>query len=162
MSSDGDAKVVVTADAGITAKKKRGRPPKNKVTDDGGDVGRGISDNKKKARLQYEWLVRQTLRWRRPDGSLIFEDGNDLAVAGDSLLQAALAIGGILLNTTGFDVALGGAQSADTLLMMRIFDIAVPLIGSAIAIYLIAVYPITEQKAHEVRAALEQRRGAVN
>ena len=52
MSSDGDAKVVVTADAGITAKKKRGRPPKNKVTDDGGDVGRGISDNnKKKARL---------------------------------------------------------------------------------------------------------------
>ncbi len=77
-------------------------------------------------------------------------------------MAAALAIGGVLLNATGFDVALGGAQSADTLLMMRVFDIAVPLIGSAIAIYLIAVYPITEQKAHEVRAALEQRRGSVN
>ena len=77
-------------------------------------------------------------------------------------MAAALAIGGVLLNATGFDVALGGAQSADTLLMMRIFDIAVPLIGSAVAIYLIAVYPITEQKAHEVRATLEQRRGSVN
>ena len=76
-------------------------------------------------------------------------------------MAAALAIGGVLLNATGFDVALGGAQSADTLFMMRVFDIAVPLIGSAIAIYLIWLYPITEQKAHEVRAALEARRGAV-
>lgn len=81
--SDGDAKVVVTAEpsapitataapttvtataaapistsTGITAKKKRGRPPKNKLADDGlkegsntvggdGGGGRGTSDNKK-------------------------------------------------------------------------------------------------------------------
>jgi len=75
-------------------------------------------------------------------------------------MAAALAIGGVLLNATGFDVTLGGAQSADTLFLMRVYDIAVPLIGSAIAIYLIWLYPITEQKAHEVRAALEARRGA--
>ena len=77
-------------------------------------------------------------------------------------MAAALAIGGVLLNLTGFDVALGGDQSAQTLFLMRIFDIAVPLIGSAIAIYLVALYPITEDKAHEVRRALELRRGAVN
>ena len=76
-------------------------------------------------------------------------------------MAAALAVGGILLNLTGFDVALGGGQSEQTLFLMRIFDIAVPFVGSGIAIWLIALYPITEQKAHEVRAALEDRRGAV-
>ncbi len=77
-------------------------------------------------------------------------------------MAAALATGGVLLNVTGFDVALGGGQSADTLQMMRVFDIAIPLLSSGIAIWLIAAYPITEQKAHEVRKQLEQRRGAVN
>jgi GPH family glycoside/pentoside/hexuronide:cation symporter len=74
-------------------------------------------------------------------------------------MAAALAIGGVLLNLTGFDVNLGGAQSDSTLLLMRVFDITVPLVGSGIAIWLIAAYPITEERAHEVRAALEQRRG---
>jgi GPH family glycoside/pentoside/hexuronide:cation symporter len=76
-------------------------------------------------------------------------------------MAAALAVGGVLLNVTGFDVALGGAQAESTILLMRICDIAVPLVGSAIAIWLIAAYPITEEKAHEVRIALEARRGAV-
>jgi GPH family glycoside/pentoside/hexuronide:cation symporter len=77
-------------------------------------------------------------------------------------MAAALATGGVLLNVTGFDVALGGGQSADTLLLMRVFDLAIPLLCSGIAIWLIAGYPITEQKAHEVREQLERRRGAVN
>jgi GPH family glycoside/pentoside/hexuronide:cation symporter len=74
-------------------------------------------------------------------------------------MAAALAIGGVLLNATGFDVALGGDQAASTIFLMRIFDVAVPLITSAIAIWMIASYPITEQKAHEVRLELERRRG---
>ena len=74
-------------------------------------------------------------------------------------MAAALAIGGVLLNATGFDVALGGDQAAQTILLMRMFDVAVPVATSAIAIWLIASYPITEEKAHEVRLALEQRRG---
>jgi GPH family glycoside/pentoside/hexuronide:cation symporter len=44
---------------------------------------------------------------------------------------------------------------------MRVFDVALPVVGSAIAIWMIATYPITEQKAHEVREELERRRGAV-
>lgn len=74
-------------------------------------------------------------------------------------MAAALAIGGVLLNATGFDVALGGDQAASTIFLMRVFDVAVPLIASAIAIWMIASYPITEQKAHEVRQELERRRG---
>jgi GPH family glycoside/pentoside/hexuronide:cation symporter len=44
---------------------------------------------------------------------------------------------------------------------MRVFDMGIPLVSSAIAIWMVATYPITEQKAHEVRLELEQRRGTV-
>jgi GPH family glycoside/pentoside/hexuronide:cation symporter len=77
-------------------------------------------------------------------------------------MAAALAMGGLLLNWTGFDVALEGNQSETTLLFMRLFDVLIPLISSGIAIWMIATYPITEEKAHEVREALERRRGQVS
>ena len=73
-------------------------------------------------------------------------------------MAAALAAGGFLLNATGFDVALGGAQSDQTLFLMRLFDVVVPLVASAIAIWMIAKYPISEQKAYQIRAQLEQRK----
>ena len=71
---------------------------------------------------------------------------------------AALAMGGYLLYATGFDVELGSAQSADTIFMMRLFDVVIPMVASAIAIWMVYTYPITEQKAHEIREALEKRR----
>jgi len=77
-------------------------------------------------------------------------------------MAAALAIGGVMLNATGFDVALGGDQTEQTLLLMRFFDIVIPILFSAVAIWLIASYPITEKVAAEVRQALEDRRGTVS
>lgn len=74
-------------------------------------------------------------------------------------LAAAMAAGGFLLHATGFDVAVGGAQSADTLFYMRLADVLVPVLCSVAAIWMVATYPITEQMAHEVREKLEQRRG---
>ncbi len=71
----------------------------------------------------------------------------------------AIAGGGILLNVTGFDVSFGGEQSAQTIVYMRLFDAFVPCIASGIAIWAIATYSITEEKAHDVRHQLEQRRG---
>ncbi len=41
----------------------------------------------------------------------------------------AIAGGGILLNVTGFDVALGGSQSPDTIHYMRLFDAFVPCVS---------------------------------
>jgi GPH family glycoside/pentoside/hexuronide:cation symporter len=73
----------------------------------------------------------------------------------------ALGLGGFLLNATGFDVALEGAQTSETILYLRLFDIFIPIVASAIAIWAIASYSITEERAHEVRAALEARRGAI-
>ncbi len=71
----------------------------------------------------------------------------------------AIAGGGILLNVTGFDVALEGNQAADTITYMRLFDAFVPCIASGVAIWAIATFSITEEKAYEVRLQLEARRG---
>ncbi|MDH3510530.1 MAG: MFS transporter [Gammaproteobacteria bacterium] len=75
-------------------------------------------------------------------------------------MAAALAGGGFLLNATGFDVALEGNQSERTIVLMRLFDAFVPCAASGIAIWAIATFSITEEKAHEVRLELEARRGA--
>lgn len=74
-------------------------------------------------------------------------------------MAVALAAGGFLLNATGFDVALAGQQSADTIFFMRLCDVIIPIITSLIAIWMIYAYPLTEDKAREVREALEARRG---
>lgn len=76
-------------------------------------------------------------------------------------MAAALAGGGYLLNFTGFDVALEGAQAPETITWMRLFDAFVPAATSALAILAMWAYPITEETAHEVRAELERRRAAV-
>ena len=74
-------------------------------------------------------------------------------------MAAALAGGGYLLNATGFDVALGGAQTESAIFLMRLFDAGIPIVASAIAIWAVVTFPITEAKAHEVRMELERRRG---
>jgi GPH family glycoside/pentoside/hexuronide:cation symporter len=76
-------------------------------------------------------------------------------------MAAALAVGGFLLNATGFDVALGGNQAEQTILLMRIFDMGVPVLTSALAIWAIMSYTLTEERAHEVREELERRRGKI-
>ena len=76
-------------------------------------------------------------------------------------LGMALAFGmsGYLLNATGFDVELGGAQTSKTFLMMRILDVSIPVIAAAISIISVAFFKITEEKSYEIRKELEKRRG---
>lgn len=74
-------------------------------------------------------------------------------------MALALGVSGFLLNATGFDVAFGGDQPGNTLFLMRLFDVGVPIVASAIAIWVVASYPISEEKAREVRTELEARRG---
>lgn len=73
-------------------------------------------------------------------------------------MAAALLGGGLLLNATGFDASLV-TQAKQTIYLMRIFDAFIPTVCSAIAIWMVYLYPITEQKAHDIREELEQRRG---
>ena len=72
----------------------------------------------------------------------------------------ALGAGGFLLASTGLDIDLGANQAARTITLLRAYDAFIPLIASAIAIFAIYKYPVTESTALEVRAQLEQRRGA--
>ncbi len=74
-------------------------------------------------------------------------------------MALALAAGGFLLNATGFDVELNGNQTEQTIFMMRFFDVVVPMITTALAIWAVAAFPITEEMAHDVRRQLEERRG---
>jgi len=74
-------------------------------------------------------------------------------------MAVAIAGGGVLLNVTGFDVDLGGEQTERAILLMRFCDAFIPCAASGVAIWAIATFSITEERAHEVRAELEKRRG---
>ncbi len=74
-------------------------------------------------------------------------------------LSAALVGGGYLLNATGFDVELGAGQTARSITLMRLCDAGVPILTSILAIWAVMRFPITEEKAYEVRMELERRRG---
>jgi len=65
---------------------------------------------------------------------------------------------GILLNASGFAVE-AAAQPERTLFLLRVFDVGVPLVTSALAIAVMVSYGITEQRAYDIRAELERRRG---
>jgi len=68
---------------------------------------------------------------------------------------------GVLLKVSGFDVALGAGQEERTLFLIRVFDVGIPIVTSAIALWIISTYTITETKAHDIRLELENRRGKV-
>ena len=74
-------------------------------------------------------------------------------------MALALAGGGFLLNATGFDVELNGNQTEQAIFLMRLFDVVIPFICSGLAIWSVATFPITEERAHEIRLQLEERRG---
>lgn len=76
-------------------------------------------------------------------------------------LGVALAslISGVLINATGFRQEIGLAQSSETLLWMRIFDIGIPIITSLAAIFIMMSFSITEARAGEIRTQIERRRG---
>jgi len=65
---------------------------------------------------------------------------------------------GVLLKVSHFDLALGSGQETQTLFLLRVFDVGIPVITSGIALWIIAKYTITENKAYEIRAELESRR----
>ena len=73
------------------------------------------------------------------------------------LALASLA-SGFLINATGFHQELGLAQSASTLLWMRIFDIGIPIITSIAALFIIKTFEISEDNAYEIRGQVERRR----
>jgi GPH family glycoside/pentoside/hexuronide:cation symporter len=73
-------------------------------------------------------------------------------------LTGALVLSGFVLVGTGFNEALGGAQSAGTLLMMRGLFSFVPPAALLIAFVLTLRFPLTETRSREIQAALHAAR----
>jgi GPH family glycoside/pentoside/hexuronide:cation symporter len=73
----------------------------------------------------------------------------------------ACALSGLLINLTGFQQSLGGAQSGHTILTMRLLDIGIPAASVLLAIALISFYPLSESRAYDIRTELERRRGSL-
>ena len=71
----------------------------------------------------------------------------------------ALVIAGYVLNGSGFDVALGANQSPEAIRLIRIFFTCIPVVSMALAIFLLTLYPVSEQRSYEIREELQRRRG---
>jgi len=76
-------------------------------------------------------------------------------------VSSTFLISGLILELSGFDAALKGAQSPGTLLSMRVCFAAVPVLFSILAIILLVRYPLTGERMAEIRAALESRRAKI-
>jgi GPH family glycoside/pentoside/hexuronide:cation symporter len=77
-----------------------------------------------------------------------------LAIAG------GMGVSGMVVKATGFDANLT-QQTADTILRIRFFLGAIPMVGTAIALLMVFLYPLTRERMAEIRVALEARRGKV-
>ena len=66
-------------------------------------------------------------------------------------------ISGFILEWTGFNAALGGAQSKQTLWWMMFLYTVIPAAGLLIAMAVIARFPINRTRADEIRKLLEKR-----
>lgn len=70
----------------------------------------------------------------------------------------ALILGGVVLKLVGFDAS-STTQTVETMTNLRIADIAIPAGTAALAILMIWKYDLTEEKAHEIKETLVERRG---
>ncbi len=72
-------------------------------------------------------------------------------------MAVAYLAAGILIELTGFDEK-SAVQTERTLLLMRVFEIGLPIVLSVFSIFMVRAYPITEARAYEVKERLAARR----
>ena len=65
------------------------------------------------------------------------------------------------LKLTGFDASLGGAQSPDAILRLRLILTLSTAAWAVLAIILLRFYPLDRRRAYQIRDELEARRGTV-
>lgn len=70
----------------------------------------------------------------------------------------ALVLSGWVLKIIGFDASVA-VQSSETLTNLRLFDIFIPVITAAIAIWVMWDYNLSEEKAKEIKEKLIAKRG---
>ena len=71
-------------------------------------------------------------------------------------VSLSFILAGLVLNTTGFDAALGDNQPPGTVLWMRILFCAIPALGTGTALLLLRGYPLTRERVTAIQAKLTQ------
>ena len=93
---------------------------------------------------------------RRREGSF--------SACGSWINKVGMAIGAgvsfFIMDWVGFDSNVAH-QSAHTIFMIRFLLAAIPIVGLVLALFALARFPLTQEKMHEIRLALEARRGKV-
>ncbi len=74
-------------------------------------------------------------------------------------MAVAYLVAGLLLEFTGFDQKVD-VQTERTLLLMRVFEIGLPIGLCVISLLLVRKYHLKEKRAYEVKAQLDARRAA--
>lgn len=86
------------------------------------------------------------------------------------MVKVGMALAGLLtgylLVWSGFITPPPGStepvvQSSQTLFLLRLYDVVIPIVSSLLAMAIMATYEVTEEKAASIRAQLEQRRGTL-
>ncbi|WP_298237245.1 MFS transporter [uncultured Algibacter sp.] len=72
----------------------------------------------------------------------------------------ALVLGGLVLKLIGFD-GNAATQTVDTLTKLRIADIVIPVVTAGLAIWIMWKYGLSEERAKDIKAQLEERRGVL-
>lgn len=72
----------------------------------------------------------------------------------------ALILSGVVLKVVGFDAGVT-TQTVETMTNLRIADIVIPASTAALAILMMWNYDITEEKAHQIKEKLIERRGDI-
>ena len=65
---------------------------------------------------------------------------------------------GFLLNASGFKIALGAAQSNNTILILRACYVIIPSVALLFAILLLTRYPLTAEKLNEIHRQIKERK----
>jgi GPH family glycoside/pentoside/hexuronide:cation symporter len=77
------------------------------------------------------------------------------------VLTGAILFSGMLLDLSGFDVALGGAQHESSLLAIRLLFSGAPALLLVGSLVLALRYPLSDEKVRQIRGELEQKRSAI-
>jgi GPH family glycoside/pentoside/hexuronide:cation symporter len=76
-------------------------------------------------------------------------------------ISLAFLLTGLILQFIGFDAKLGGAQPGNAIFIMRMIFVLSTTVTAVLAVILLPFYPIGRKRAAEIRALLEERRGAI-
>lgn len=67
-------------------------------------------------------------------------------------------LSGVIISIVGFKEGVPGVEQEDAITGLRAFFSGLPIMGTLIAMYVMRDYDVTEEKSHEIRAAINRKK----